>query len=139
MRMVRKRRKKGFGSTLPARSFCRSSARSTDPVFSLRMCLQAKESRGVLDIGATISVVSAKIVPRYGLKRTMSTALFHMGEGHVVHSCGDCEVEVSMSLKRVHCRFHGMVTETFDFVLVTDLFTEHPPVISPTSAVCHPC
>ena len=51
---------------------------------------------GVLDTGATISIVAKKTLPCGSLKNTMTTAAIQMGDGHVVHSCGDCEVEVLM-------------------------------------------
>ena len=38
----------------------------------------------------------------------------------MVHSCGDCEVNVPMG------------SRTFDFVLVTDFFIEHSPILSLT-------
>ena len=49
---------------------------------------------GVLDIGATISIVAKKSLPHGDLKNIMPTADFCMGDGHVVHNCGDCEVNV---------------------------------------------
>ena len=50
----------------------------------------------VLDTGATISIVAKNILPCGSLKNTMTTAAIRLGDGHVVHSCGDCEVEVPM-------------------------------------------
>ena len=51
---------------------------------------------GVLDTGASISMVAKKILPCGSLKNTLTTAAIRMGDGHVVHSCGDFEVEVPM-------------------------------------------
>ena len=31
----------------------------------------------------------------------MTTAAIRMGDGHVVHSCGDCEVEVPMGSQTI--------------------------------------
>ena len=56
----------------------------------------------------------------------MPTAAIRMGDGHVVHSCGDCEVDVPMGCKSVVHRFYVMDTEAFDFVLGTDFFAEPP-------------
>ena len=39
----------------------------------------------------------------------MPTAAIRMGDGHVVHSCGDCEVEVPMGSRTVAHRFYVMV------------------------------
>ena len=55
----------------------------------------------------------------------MTTAAIRMGDGHVVHSCGDCEVEVPMGSRTIARRFYVMDTEAFDFVLGTDFFVQH--------------
>ena len=58
----------------------------------------------------------------------MTTAAIRMGDGHVVHSCGDCEVEVPMGSRTIaHC-FYVMDTEAFDFVLGTDFFSQHSEI-----------
>ena len=80
----------------------------------------------VLDTGATISMVAKKILPPGVLKNTMPTATISMGDGHVVHSCGDCEVDVPMGSTSIAHRFYVMGTEAFDFVLGIDFFAEHP-------------
>ena len=60
---------------------------------------------GVFDTGATISIVAKKILPCGSLMKTMPTAAIQMGDGHVVHSCGDCEVEVPMGSRNLPHRF----------------------------------
>ena len=80
---------------------------------------------GVLDTGATISIVAKKMVPCGDLKNILPTADIRMGDGHVVHSCGDCEVEMPMRSRSIVHRFYVMDTEVFDFVLGTDFFVEH--------------
>ena len=65
-------------------------------MFWVRIRLGGREYREVLDTGATISIVAKNILPRGSLTNTMPTAAIRMGDGHVVHSCGDCEVEVPM-------------------------------------------
>ena len=65
-------------------------------MFRVRIRLGGREYLGVLDTGATISIVAKIILPCGSLKNTMTTAAIRMGDGHVVHSCGDCEVEVPM-------------------------------------------
>ena len=55
-----------------------------------------------------------------------------MGDGHVVHSCGDCEVEVPMGSRSITHGFYVMDTEAFDFVLGTDFFVEHSQILSLT-------
>ena len=94
-------------------------------MFWVRIRLGGRESLGVLDTGATISIVAKKILPCGSLKNTMTTAAIRMGDGHVVHSCGDCEVEVPMGSRTIAHRFYVMDTEAFDFVLGTDFFMQH--------------
>ena len=55
-----------------------------------------------------------------------------MGDGHVVHSCGDCEVEVPMGFRSIAHRFYVMDNEAFDFVLGTNSFIEHSQILSLT-------
>ena len=50
--------------------------------------LRGREYLGVLDTGATISVVANKILPCGSLKNTMTTAAIGMGDGHVVQAAG---------------------------------------------------
>ena len=85
---------------------------------------------GVLDTGATISIVAKKTLPRGDLKNIKPTAAIRMGDGHVVHSCGDCEVEVPMGSRSIAHRFYVMDTEAFDFLLGTDFFVEHSEILS---------
>ena len=60
----------------------------------------------------------------------MTTAAIRMGDGHVVHSCGDFEVEVPMGSRTIAHRFYVMDTEAFDFVLGTDFFVQHSQIQS---------
>ena len=62
----------------------------------------------------------------------MPTAAIRMGDGHVVHSCWDCEVEVPMGSESIVHRLYVMDTEAFDFVLGTDFFVEHSEILSLT-------
>ena len=62
----------------------------------------------------------------------MTTAAIRMGDGRVVHSCGDCEVEVPMGSRTIAHRFYVMDTEVFDFVLGTDFFVQHSQIQSLT-------
>ena len=101
-------------------------------MFWVRIRLGAREYLGVLDTGATISIVAKKILPCGSLKNTMTTAAIRMGDGHVVHSCGDCEVEVPMGSRTIAHRFYVMDTEAFDFVLGTDFFVQHSQIQSLT-------
>ena len=43
----------------------------------------------------------------------------------MVHSCGDCEVEVPTGSRSIAHRFYLMDTEGFDFLLGTDVFVGH--------------
>ena len=66
--------------------------------------------------------MAKKILPRGNLTNTLPTAAIRKGDGHVVHSCGDCEVEVPMGSRTIALWFYVMDTEAFDFVLGTDFF-----------------
>ena len=72
--------------------------------------------------------MAKKILPSGSLTNTMPTAAIRMGDGHVVHSCGDCEVEVPMGSRTIAHWFYVMDTEAFDFVLRTDFFVQHPHI-----------
>ena len=99
-------------------------------MFWSRIRLGGREYLGVLDTGATISIVAKKMLPCGSLKNTMTYAAIRMGDGHVVHSCGDCEVEVPMGSRTIAHRFHVMDTEAVDFVLGTDFFVQHSKIQS---------
>ena len=58
----------------------------------------------------------------------MPTAAIRMADGHVVHTCGESEVEVPMGTRSIAHRFYVMEKEAFDFVLGTDFFVEHSQV-----------
>ena len=83
-------------------------------MFWVRIRLRGREYLGVLDTGATISIVAKKILPRGDLKNIMPTAAISMGDGHVVHSSGDCEVEVPMGSRSIAHRLYVMDTEAFE-------------------------
>ena len=101
-------------------------------MFGVRIGLGGREYLGVLDTGATISIVAQNILPCGSLKNTMTTAAIRMGDGHVVHSCGDCGVEVPMGSQTIAHRLYVMDTEAFDFVLGTDVFVPHSQIQSLT-------
>ena len=101
-------------------------------MFWVRIRLGGHEYLGVLDTGATISIVAKKSLPCGSLKNTMTTGPIRMGYGHVLHSCGDCEVEVPMGSRTIAHRFYVIDTEAFDFVLGTDFFVQHPQIQSLT-------
>ena len=85
-------------------------------VFRVRIYLGGKDYSGVVDAGATIYIVAKKILSQEGLKNTMLTAAIGMRDGHVVHSCADCDVEVPMGSRSIPHRFFVMDTAAFDFV-----------------------
>ena len=89
-------------------------------MFWVRNRLGGQEYLGLLDTGATISIVAKKILPRGVLKNVMPTAAIPMGDGHVVHSCADYEIDVPMGSRSIAHRFYVMDTEAFEFVLGTD-------------------
>ena len=76
--------------------------------------------------------MAKKILPHGDLKNIMPTAAIRMGDGHVVHSCGDCESEVLTGSRSIAYPFYVMDTEAFDFVLGTDFFVEHSQILSLT-------
>ena len=132
MTMARKLRNKGFEVTCPAEFGQRCSGGALDLVFWVRIRLGGREYLGVLDTGATISIVAKKILLCRSPKNTMTTAAIRMGDGHVVHSCGDCEVEVPICSRTIAHRFYVRDTEGFDFVLGTDLLVQHLEIQSLT-------
>ena len=71
-------------------------------------------------------------LPCWDLKNILPTAAIRIGDGHVVHSCGDCEVEVPMGSRSIAHRFYVIDTKAFDFVLGTDFFVEHSQILSLT-------
>ena len=97
----------------------------------LWLCIRlgGREYPGVLDTRATISIVAKKRLPCGVLKIILPTAAIHMGDGHVVHKCGDYEVEVPMGSRSVAHGFYVMDTEAFDFVLRTNFFVEHSQIL----------
>ena len=101
-------------------------------VFWVRTRPGGPEYLGVLDTGATISIVDKKMLPCGDMKNILPTAAIRMGGGHVVHSCGDCEVEVRMGSRGIAHRFYVMDTEAFDLVPGTDFFVEHSLILSLT-------
>ena len=101
-------------------------------MFWVRIRLGGRQYLGLLDTGATISIVAKKTLPCRDLKNILPTAAICMGDGHVVHSCGDCEGEVPMGSRSSAHRFYVMDTEAFDFVLRTDFFVEHSQFLSLT-------
>ena len=98
----------------------------------VRIRLGAREYLGVLDTRATISILAKKILPLENLKNILPTAAIRMADWHVVHSCGDFEVEDPMGSRSIANQFCVMDTEAFDFVLGTDFFVEQSPILSLT-------
>ena len=76
--------------------------------------------------------MAKKSLPCGSLTNSMPTAAIRMGDGHVVHSCEDCEVEVPMASRTIAHRVYVMDTEAFDFVLGTDFFVQHSQIQSLT-------
>ena len=74
-------------------------------MFWVRIRLGGRKYLEVLDTGATISIVAKKTLACGSLKNTMTTAAIRMGDGHVVHSCGDCGVGVPMGSRNIAHRF----------------------------------
>ena len=101
-------------------------------MFWVRIRLGGREYLGVLDTGATIPIVAKKSLPCGDLKNILPTAAIRVGDGHVVHSCGDCEVKVPMGSRSIAHRFYVMDTEAFDFALGTDILVEHSQILSLT-------
>ena len=101
-------------------------------MFWVRICPGGREYLGVLDTGATISIIAKKVLPCGDLKNILPTAAIRMGDGHVVHSCGNFEVEVPMGSRSIAHMFNVMDTEALDFVLDTDFFVEHCEILSLT-------
>ena len=101
-------------------------------MFCVRIRFGGREYLGVLDNGATISIVAKTILPHGDLKNIMPTAAIRIGDGHVVHSCGDCGVDVPIGSRSIAHPFQMMDTEASDFILGTDFFVEHYQILSVT-------
>ena len=72
------------------------------------------------------------MLPPGYLKNIMPSAAIRMGDGHVVHSCGDCEADVPMGSRIIARWFYVMDSEAFDFILGTVFFVKHPEILSLT-------
>ena len=132
MCMSRKLQKMGFEVTFPCGVLTRGSGGCTVLLFWVRVRLGEREYPGVLDTGATLSIVAKNISPRAALKNIMPTVAIRMADGHVVQSFRDCEVEVPMGSRSIAHWFHVMDSETYDFVLTTYFLVEHSQIISLT-------
>ena len=118
--------------TFPAEFRRGRSSGALDLVCWVRIRLGGCEYLGVPDTGATIYIVAENILPCGSLTNTMPTAAIRMGDGHVVHSCGNCEVEVPIGSLTIAHRFYVMDTEAFDFVPGTNFFVQHTRIHSLT-------
>ena len=100
-------------------------------MFLVRIRLGGRKYLGVLDTGAPISIVPKKPLPPEDLKNIMPTVAIRMRDSHVVHSCGDCEVDMSLGTRGM---VHWFVidSEAVNFVLRTNVFAEHPQIPSLT-------
>ena len=101
-------------------------------MFEVRIRLWGQEYLGILDTAATICIVAKNILPTGDLKNSMPNAAIRMGDGHVVHRCGDFEVDVPMGSRSIAHRFYVMDIKAFDFVLGTDFFVEQSQILSLT-------
>ena len=101
-------------------------------MFWVLIRLGGREYLGLLDTGATICIGAKKTLPCGSLKNTMTTAAIRMGDGQVVHSCRDCEVEAPMGSRTIAHQFYAIVTESLEFVLGTDFFVQHSQIQSLT-------
>ena len=101
-------------------------------MFLVCIRLGGRDYLGALDTEATISIVAKKILPCGSLTNTMPNRAIRMGDGHVVHSFGDCGVKVPMGCRIIAHRFYVIDTEAFDFGLGTDFFVQHSQIQSLT-------
>ena len=101
-------------------------------MFWVSIRLGGREYLGVLDTGATISILAKKTLPRGDLKNIMPTPAICMGDGHVVHSCGECEVDEPMGSRSIAHLFSVMDTEAADYILGTDFLVQPSQILSLT-------
>ena len=94
--------------------------------------LGGQEYLGALDTGATTSILAKKGFLRGDLKNIMPTGATRIGDGHVVHSCGDCEVDVPTGFGSIVHPFYVRDTKAFHFLPGGNLFTEQPHIQSLT-------
>ena len=71
-------------------------------------------------------------LPHGDLKNIMPATAIRMGDGHVLHSCGDCEVDAPMGSSRTAHQFHVIDTEAFNLVLGTNFCVEQSQILSLT-------
>ena len=97
-----------------------------------RVCIRpgGREYLGVLETGATISIATKNILAGEDLKNVMPTAAIRMGDGHMVQSCGDCELDVPMGTRSIAHWLCVIDTEAFDFGLGTKFFVQHAQILS---------
>ena len=76
--------------------------------------------------------MAKETLPRGELENITPTAAIRMGDGHGVHSCGDCEVNVPMQFRGIGHWLYAMGTEAFDVVLAIGSFAEQPQFLSLT-------
>ena len=101
-------------------------------VLWVRIPLGRQKYLRVMDTGATISIVARKPLPPGDVKNILTTAAICMGDGDVLHSCGDWKVDVPMGSWSIARRSYLMDTEAFNILLGTDFSAEHPHILSLT-------
>ena len=74
--------------------------------------------------------MAKNILPREDLKNVMPTAAIRMGDGHMVQSRGDCELDVPMGTRSIAHRLCVMDTEAFNVGLGTKVFVQHAGILS---------
>ena len=81
--------------------------------------------RGVLDTGATFSIVARRLLKSF--KKTKTVAI-RVGDGRTIHSLGGVDVTICLGDKTVtqHCRV--LDTDAFDIVIGTDFLRRNPQV-----------
>ena len=81
--------------------------------------------RGVLDTGATLSIVARRLLKTF--KKTKNVAI-RVGDGRTIHSLGGVDVTICLGDKTVtqHCRV--LDTDAFDIVIGTDFLRRNPQV-----------
>ena len=81
--------------------------------------------RGVLDTGATLSIVARRLLRTF--KKTKTVAI-RVGDGRTIHFFGGVDVTICLGDETVtqHCRV--LDTDAFDIVIGTDFLRRNPQV-----------
>jgi hypothetical protein len=86
---------------------------------------QAKEAAALIDSGATISVVSSRLVPEAHLKRESSIPV-QVANGQTCYTLGETEIILRLGEKEFSQKAQVLETDAFEAILGLDFLTGKP-------------